>query len=392
MPKIRILILISTGIVMLIFGTIAVMYARGYRLSLGEEQISLGPTGLLVANSEPQAAQVYVNGVLKTATDNTISLAPETYTVEIKKEGYQTWSKDITIQREAVTQIDAYLLPNAPSLTALTFSGAINPQINHDNSKIIYVVPPSEETIANEKNGLWIIESVNLPLGFNRDPRQITDGDLTEAEFEFSPDGREVLMTLGPSIFLLDVTKFTPAIERVVVTFQVEDIRAQWEEEEKQRLEAKLAPLPDEIEETLAKHTSFVRFSPDENRILYTASGSATLAEDLIDKLPGSSTQPEERSITDGNSYVYDIREDKNFKVSDAGQTLYWIPNSLNLVHPQEEGIYILDYDGTNEKKIFSSSYTYPHAYSTTSGNRLLILTSFASVNGEDNLYWLTLK
>lgn len=392
MAKFRVLILLTTFIVITILGSIAALYARGYRLQLGEKDISLGPTGLLVAKSEPQAAQVYVDGVLKTATDNTISLAPDTYTVEIKKEGYQNWTKEITIEKEAVTQIDAYLLPSAPSLTALTFTGAQNPVISHDNSKIVYVVPPTEETLENEKEGLWILESVNLPLGFNRDPRQVTNGDVTEATFEFSPDGREMLMTIEERIYLLDLTKFTPLVERELVTFRVDSIREEWEEEENRRLTAKLSQLPDTLENVFTKSAKFIRFSPDENRILYTASGSASLDEGLIPKLPGSSTQPEERSLQHDHVYVYDIREDKNFKIAEDNAIAYWLPNSLNVVLPQEDGIYILDYDGTNAKKIFSSNYVFPHAYPTSSGNRLLILTNFASVDGENNLYWLGLK
>jgi len=390
MAKLRALVLLSTFIVVGIIGAMAIMYARGFRLSRNEGSFSLGPTGLLVINSDPNAAQVYVDGELQTATDSTISLSPGDYSIVVKKEGFLAWEKGITIEKEAVTQIDAFLLPAAPSLSALTFSGAVNPKVSRDNTKIAYIVPPNADNI--EKAGLWVIESINLPLGFNRDPRQVTDGDLTEAEYEFSPDGREVLLTLRGGTFLIDLSEFTSQSARVNITSKINVIKEEWKKEQSKRLEARINSLPDEIEKIFARSAANVLFSPDENRILYTASGSATFPIGLVSKLPGSSTQTEERTTVSGKLYVYDIREDKNFPVASAGETIYWLPNSLNLVHPTMEGVKILDYDGTNENTVFSGSYTHPNAYATTSANRILILTNFASNGAFPNLYWLSLK
>lgn len=390
MARIRVLILLLTILVVGVMGSVAIAYARGFRLDLTGDKVTLGPTGLLVANSDPTAAQVFVDGKLETATDNTISLSPGTYEISVRKEGYLTWDKTITIEQETVTQIDAFLIPSAPSLTAMTFSGVVSPQVSSDNTKIAYIVPVSESV--DEKAGLWVIESVNLPLGFNRDPRQVMAGDLEKATFEFSPDGREILLTSGTVTYLLDISTFTPQAELVDITLQVEDIKEEWQEEAERKIAARLSQLPDEIESVFRDNTTDIKFSPDENRILYTASGSATLASDLVRKLPGSSTQKEEREIQDGKLYVYDIREDKNFKVSDS-IPVYWLPNSLNLVRPLEDKIEILDYDGTNAKTIYSGVYDFPHAYATTSADRIIVLTSFSrqeSLYG--NLYWIGLK
>jgi len=389
MPKLRILILISTLIVVGIMGFFVSLYARGFRFDLNDDKITLGPTGILVANSDPAAAQVFIDGELETATDNTLSLSPKTYYVEIKKEGYLTWAKNITIEKETVTQVDAFLMPSAPSLTAMTFSGATNPKVAKGNTKIAYIVPQTEDNI--DKAGLWLMESVNLPLGFNRDPRQITDGDLSEAEYEFSPDGREILLTVGLETYLLDLSDFISTQELVDVTANLEEIKLEWSEESQKKLEASLTHLPNEVELVLLKNATDIIFSPDENRILYTASGSATIPENQVKELPGSSTQPEEREIKDGSLYVYDIREDKNFKVSDS-TPVYWLPNSLNLVRPVEGKIEVLDYDGTNAQAIFSGNYEHPYGFATTSSNRIIILTNFATGDDSANLYWLTLK
>ncbi|OGM32090.1 hypothetical protein A2803_00800 [Candidatus Woesebacteria bacterium RIFCSPHIGHO2_01_FULL_44_21] len=390
MARLRVLVLLSTFIIVGIFGVVAILYARGFRLQNNKDTIALGPTGLLVANSDPTGAQVFVEGELKTATDNSISLPPGTYNVTIKKEGFLGWEKDITIEKEAVTQVDAFLVSAAPSLTALTFSGAINPTASEDFSKIAYVVPTAADNI--ERAGLWIMETVNLPLGFNRDPRRITDGDLTGATYEFSPDAREILLTTSSGTYLLNVSEFTPQTARINILAQVQTIKAEWQEIRTTRLAAKIAPLPDEIESVFAKSTSGILFSPDENRILFTATAQAQIPEDKVPKLPGSSTQPQERQLTQGKKYVYDIREDRNFAVGNSEEIVYWVSNSLNLIIPEENKITITDYDGTNKKTVYSGSYVFPVSYPSTNVNRLLLLTNYGASDSLTNLYWLSLK
>ena len=127
MPRLRVFVLLSTMTIVGIIGVIAILYARGFRLRTDEQKLTIGPTGLLVANSDPTGAQVFVDDELKTATDNSISLTPGAYVVSIKKDGFLAWNKTITIEKETVTQVDAFLVSAAPSLTALTFSGAVNP-------------------------------------------------------------------------------------------------------------------------------------------------------------------------------------------------------------------------------------------------------------------------
>src|SRR5690606_38469838 len=105
MQNTRLLIWLSTILVIGVFGTAAIMYARGYRID--KENLQITPSGLLVANSEPNGVQVFVDGELKTATDNTIKLPPGTHDLLLKKDGYTSWQKRIVIEKEIVTQIDA---------------------------------------------------------------------------------------------------------------------------------------------------------------------------------------------------------------------------------------------------------------------------------------------
>ena len=72
MVKVRILVLISTLLVVAAFGTVAIFYARGFRFEKKSATVTLSPKALLVVNSEPNGAQVFVDNNLETATNNTI--------------------------------------------------------------------------------------------------------------------------------------------------------------------------------------------------------------------------------------------------------------------------------------------------------------------------------
>src|SRR5207249_4316807 len=110
---------------------------------------------------------------------------------------------------------------------------------------------------------------------------------------------------------LLDSGNFNPQNQRVNVTSKKDDILSTWGKEKQLKLTGLIGSLPDEIIDLLNRKTSNVVFSPDETKILYTASGEATLADNLIPALPGASTQKQERSIHKDSTYVYDIKEDR---------------------------------------------------------------------------------
>ncbi len=83
MTKYRGLILISTIVIVGLLGYFLSLYARGYRFNTKEYKYT--PTGLLVIKSNPDGAQVNIDGELKAATNANLSLAPDTYDIEINK-------------------------------------------------------------------------------------------------------------------------------------------------------------------------------------------------------------------------------------------------------------------------------------------------------------------
>ncbi|MBU0569147.1 PEGA domain-containing protein, partial [Patescibacteria group bacterium] len=400
----RIFFFLVTLIVVGVVATIVSFYARGWRFDSENNEFS--PNGLLVIKSAPDGAQIFINGKLETATDATISLQPRTYDIQIQKEGYLAWNKRLVIEKEIVTEATAHLFKSVPSLSAVTFSSSTNPTPSHDMTKIAYVVLPDQNGNGLETQGLWVMEMLNLPLGFARDPKRITDGNMTGASLEWSPNGQEIMLTTNTGSFLLDTSKFTAQAQRTNITTGKEKVLAEWKIELDKKLKAQIAKLPDELESLIERKVSAIVFSPDEDMIVYTASGSAKIPDDLVKQLPGASTQKEERDIKDNHTYVYDIKEDRNFLIDEnatdliieggyqtsATRRLSWFITSRHLVLAEKDKVTILDYDTTNRQTVYAGSYLTPHAFPTLSLDRLIILTSLGATSTPANLYSLSIK
>lgn len=406
MTKVRIFALLTTLFIVGTVATLVSLYARGYRFDY--QNAEFAPNGLLVIKSAPDSAQVFINGELETATNATIPLNPNVYDIRVEKEGYIPWSRRLQIEKEVVTEATAHLFKTAPSLSAITFTGSLNPTPSRDLTKIAYVVPPSKNSGngQDDASGLWIMEMLNLPLGFARDPRRITDGDLSDATWIWSPDGREILLTTKTGVYLLPTSDFTSQSQRINVSQNKEELLVEWEKEKNVRFKAQINKLPDELETILERKASSVVLSPDEDMVLYTASGSAKIPIELIKPVPGASTQKEERELKLGNTYIYDIKEDRNFLIdentknliieggtmTEAHRRMSWFPTSRHLILAEDNRVVIMDYDGTNRQTVYQGSYVSPQAFPTLSLDRLIILTTLGAEGAIPNLYSLGIK
>jgi len=375
-----VIVLFSTFLIVSFFGYFVVLIARGYQFDI--EKLEFLANGILVAKSDPDGASIYINNELKGATNTNLKLSPKTYDVEIRKEGHISWKKTLTIQKEEVTQITAQLFKSAPSFSPVTFTGAINPVYSSDFSKIAYT----------NDEGLWIMSVSSLPIGFPNEPKKITDGVLINPTYKFSPNNRELLLETRTGTYLISTTEFTKQEDLVNIFSQKETTLQKWSIEKSKKDESELKLLPTEISEIISKKTSNFVFSPDETMLMYTASSEAKIKSGLISELPGSSTQKEVRDIKVGKTYIYDIKEDRNFEVLDNGRSLYWLPTSRHLILPDENEIIIMDYDGTNRQVVFSGNYNSPHAYPFVNASKLLILTNLGSSSSIPNLYSLSIK
>lgn len=397
-------ILISIVTVCIIIGvSIAVIaYGRGYRLDVMKK--SLSSTGLLVATSDPTGGQIIVDGKVKSATNATVNLRPGWYTVTIVKEGYQPWEKRIRVQGEVVSRADAYLFPSNPSLSAVTMSGVITPQVAPDGSKLAYIVPVQRENNNNyltSRFGIWVLDLTDKPLGLNRDARQIAKTltlDWSKAKLTWSPDSKQLLVTLtNPatklnSYYLLEADKLNDPPSAVT---NITSLERDWHEIKTTKDKEKLAGLKEDLLAVATSSMKIVNFSPDETKILYEATNSATIAQIIKPPLIGSNPTAEVRTIKPGSVYTYDVKEDRNYLIGETKNLpdLQWLPNSKHLLLVEKDKIEVMEFDATNRKTVYAGPFWDAFVVPWTTGTKLLILTNLnPAASAVNNLYAINLR
>lgn len=398
----RILIALLALVVISASTLLAIKFAKGYRPSLKTK--TLQGTGLLAANSYPRGASVFINDKLTTATDDTLNLPPSDYKVRVQKDGYIPWEKTLSVEAELVTQTNARLFPAVPTLTPVTFSGALKPLPAPDGQKIVFAVA---NATSDSKNGLYILDLADRPFGLNSDPRQITRTspryDLVNARLSWSPDSNQILAIINEgkvdaATVLLDQSRFNDIAELNDATARLPVILAEWQEVVDLKNHEKIVGLP-ELMQPVATQSAGLAFAPEPEKLLYVPSEELTLPANLIPPLPASSTQSQQRHIQPGNIYVYDLEEDKNFWIASVADTsevfkkIQWYPDSRHLMIVEDKKIIIAEYDGTNRHTVYAGPFSGEFAYPWSNGSSLLIL---ASLNGGSslppNLYSINLK
>lgn len=337
------------SLVFIVGGTIlALKWAQGYRLSLRRGTFNLSDTGLLVAESDPKGAQVFINGKLTTATDDTLNLPPSSYDVEIRKDGFTTWKKTLTIQEGLVDQTATKLFPSVPDLSPLTFTSASNPLPSPDGQKIAYKVSAAS---SDAKNGLWVVELAdrNLPVARASAPKQIARNssqyNFLDATLAWTPDSNQLLAywtedqglkdkgkktTSGASVkggqisiriaqaVLLSTSGMNDEAEIRDATSRLPVLIAGWHQDLDLSDKDRLKRLPSFMLDVATSSATAVHFSPDEFKLLYVAIANRSIPPKLIPDIPSESTQKEEREIQTGGIYVYDLKEDRNYRVGDV--------------------------------------------------------------------------
>jgi hypothetical protein len=386
--------LITIGIVLLILtislGIIA--YGKGWRLDVTKK--SVNSTGLISATSQPSGAQVFVDKTLKTATNNAFNVSPGWYTVRIVKEGYLPWEKKLRVQGEVAIKIDATLFPSNPSLSPLTTTGILVPTLSPDGTKVAYIVPALSGSSTGsllKQGGLWILELSDRPLGPNRDPQILanTDALLSSPDISllWSPDSRELIVKTKTAAHLYAVGKTQTFTD---VSANLPSILTDWESNRKTKVSQKLAGFPQEFAALASSSATILSFSPDETKILYQATASATIPMIIKPALIASNPTVEAREITPGKLYVYDTKEDKNFLVS--GEPI-WYPTSNHLILSQNNKIDIMEYDATNRTTVYAGPYTDGFLTPWPNGSRLVIVTNLnPGASTLPNLYSVSLR
>ncbi len=388
-------------------GTVfAVLYGRGYRFSYDDGKPEVAKTGILVATSLPNGAQVFVNDHLTTATDNTINLTPGEYAIKIQKDGYFPWEKRVRIQKEEVIKAEALLFPTAPKLESITATGVDNPIMDASSTKIAYRIS-SQNT---RKNGMYVFDtSANPVLALKGTVKQIVDDTVntfSKASYTWSPDGDQMIASVSSALitsyYLLDAGTFNEAPQDV--TAILASVEETWQNEKALREKARMDGLKKLLQKMIRDYFTILAWSPDDTKILYKAKKDSTLPLIIKPRLIGINNLKEQRTISGGSVYIYDSKEDTNWKLLDdltgycaieleqCRLPVSWFPDSKHLIYVHDNKIDIVEYDGANQTTIYAGPFIDNYVFPWPNGSKIIVLTNLGNQNIPPNLYTVSLK
>lgn len=374
------ILLFLLGIILVPAATVGVIwFAKGYHTDPKTGQIT--SSGILSANSIPDGSQVIINGALKSVTNANIYLSPGKYQIQIKKDGYSSWQKTIPIEAEAVNRVYPVLFPSVPSLKSISFSGSILPTQSHDSNKVAYLIP--DKTTSK----LFTVELYESALGsLNRESREVSILKSQVSKLVWSPDNKQILALATGSATLIDINdgKSSEILDSSVIL-------AEWQKITNEKDLIKQESLPLALRNIISTSAADLVWSPRENKLMYTATASATIPNHLVAPLPGSNSTQEYRNLEIGKRYVYDIEEDKNYKISP--ENWKWFADSNHLIKTENKKIIIEDYDGTNPVVVYSGPMESEFVAAYPNSKYILILTNLGQTSPAiPNLYAISLR
>lgn len=362
----RFIITIVTLMALVVAAGLAIFFAKGYSVSTKDRKI-VG-TGILTITSEPDAASVFVDGHLTTATNaNISSLPPKTYSVKVIKEGFIPWERSVEVKEGLVTDLKITLFPSLPTIYPLTFNGVANPVLSEDGSQLVFIVPSSPSSSSNKKAGVWVwTMSRNQPIAFARsaEPHQIvsnTTADFSKAQLKWSADSKQVLATINQNNFLLDADRLN-SDPRDITPILAATLKS-WEDDNKLKEESRILNIKDLKYGKIASDSAFVRWAPDETKFI-----------------AGPPTK------------VYDLKDRQEYSLP-ADKFHLWLPDSRHIILVEDQTVSIVDFDGTNKAVIYAGTFQDNFVFPWPDSSRLVIISSFPTPTAsEPNLYGINLR
>jgi hypothetical protein len=373
-----------------------IAYSRGYRVNLQKKTVT--STGILAISSFPKAAKVYLNGKLKGITDLNLNLEPGEYQVEIKKEGYTSWQKKIKLKGELVITLDALLFPLNPSFYPLTNLGVKKAFPLDQTDKVLLYLEKNDP----EKDGFYILDIEKKPIGFFEPLKLILKKSLLPSEeinleeiyFDFSPDFKEAILNLKEKSYLLSLDQENQNLFDVSTSKQM--LLDAWQKEKEKNTQKILETFKKDLVKIATDSFHIISFSPDKTKILYQAKKNLTLPAFIKPPLPATNQTEEKRDLKKDYFYVYDKKEDKNYKIGnwklEIGNFIMWYPDSKHLVFNEKGKISIFDYDGENKQVVYSGPYEKDFFLVSLRGNLILLINFNPENNPQPDIYEVEIK
>ena len=411
--KKQVFISFSILLLLIIVTVLVILYGKGYRLFVQHGTPEISKTGILNFTSDPTGAQVFIDGHLTTATNNSLNLNPGKYAVTISKDGYLDWKKDFQIEKEVVSDAFATLYPKAPSLQSISTFGIKSAILDPTGTKLAFNIASRSAV----QNGIYVYDmtSKSFPiLAGQSSTTQIvndTTDNFSEAKLAWSPDGTQIIASISASInnsptyYLLNTNSLNQTPQDITAVYQ--NTLDTWHQQREDKETAQIKSLKPKVQQFAKKYFHILSWSPDGNKILYQASESANMPVFVKPRLIGDNYLYEQRVLEQNAIYVYNIAEDYNTRILEPINTvctfdnptcscddfnecpipLTWMPDSAHLLYVHNKKIDVVEDDGSNMTTLYAGPFVDHYVFPWPDGSKLVILTNLNSSNLSPTLY-----
>lgn len=370
---------IITTIVLVVVTMGIFLYTAGYRFTRNKDTktVDIKQTGMISAKSFPEGANVYLNGELKTATNGVISgLQPGKYNLRIIKNGFVVWDKEVQVFPELATDITAVLVSQSPRMEPLTNTGAKEPTISPSLNKIAFFSGDGNAP------GVWVIPLNGDALSlFRSNPYVVLEDTPTRfyskgKSIAWSPDEKSLLVEVSKTdgYYLVDLSNGKSQAVQDPVKLQQE-----WAEKLTQkRLDfIEKLDIPSDLRQ-IATATTTV-WAPDEKKFLYTVKNGDKIEYKVYNM---------EKPIPVGESVESTVFVTN---AADTQPAISWYADSFHLLLTEMDAknanrgmVSLVRIDGSNKVELFNNNLYSNRVYSSATGDKIILLTSFKSGDQTD--------
>jgi hypothetical protein len=387
-----------------------VLYCQGYRIDFENKRIS--QTGGLFLKALPKQVEIYLDGKLKKKTDLFFgsilieNLLPKKYKVEVRKEGYHPWEKELEIkEKEVIESKEIILFPKDPELNILARE-VEDFWLSPDQRKIIL----KENSSIGGGESSWALKLYEL--GKEVKSHLIRKEDISSKEvnllnLNFSEDSKELYLEFGVAkqlrYFTLNLERTPPTLleqespktapEILVSSKEVKDNLYYLDNsghlfKNQDKLTQESFPIKKETKYTLEIFPNHIFLK--ENEDLYKLNQESKSFEKFFEGINGLKISPDSKKLVYFSDYEIWIlflsdtkrAEEKLFlvRLSEKIGDVYWL-NSNYLVFNSGDKIKIAEIDTRDKINIVDlAELKNPRIFWNRVDKELYILS-------EDNLY-----
>ena len=187
---------------------------------------------------------------------------------------------------------------------------------------------------------------------------------------------------------LLDINKKNELPSLSDISFRRREILSEWESELYIKERQFMSKFPPKVLEIASQSATNVYLSPDKKKLLYTATASATLPDNLVPPLPSANTQPQERFIQPGSTYVYDREEDRNFKIDVISNRPDYVKIATSSASAQQGKILLADDLSGAAKSLVASPSSFLRMTASTSAQTATNFARYYSSLYSQGIQW----